>query len=59
MEEVNYLMTMSMYPQTSWNLKGLTQLIPVSCPVTSPSINQRIVHKLNIHPKSHSFSPDL
>jgi len=41
---------MSMYPQTSWNLKGLTKLTPVSCPVSSPSINQRIVHKLNTHP---------
>ena len=32
MEEVNYLMTMSMYPQTSWNLKGLTKLTPRKLP---------------------------
>ena len=44
MEEVNYLMIRS--PQTFWRLR----IDNVNCPVTSTSINERIVHELITYP---------
>ena len=42
----NYLMIMSTYPQTYWQLR----IDKVNLPVTSTSTNQRIVHELVTYP---------